>query len=267
MTSSDAKLQKIQTHFQALTETASSLNASSDEFTKVVGILDEALKKLNVGLTVWVTYLTWAEEPPNYSHDQIGYSKVNNKWGIALRRVFGDEALGEEGQEGPWSFNDAPREMRLHGVDKLPELIEALDSEAAKTVNKIKEKTESVRNIAAAVTGISKAPKTAATHTIHISQGQVEAIIRSARESQKFVAELLEHAYVWERRNGELRIRFPFEKKAFAELLEGRETISRVTAVVNQILEPPMKVMVSVEPARFPREADRTQSGTEKEGK
>src|SRR5882762_10574436 len=96
MTSSDAKLQKIQTHFQALTETASSLNASSDELTRVVGILDEALKKLNVGLTVWVTFLTWAEEPPRYNYEQIGYCKVNNKWGIALHRVFGDEALGEE---------------------------------------------------------------------------------------------------------------------------------------------------------------------------
>ncbi len=168
MTSSDAKLQKIQTHFQALTETASSLNASSDELTRVVGILDEALKKLNVGLTVWVTFLTWAEEPPRYIYEQIGYCKVNNKWGIALHRVFGDEALGEEREDGPWSFNDAPREMRLQGVDKLPELIAALNSEAVKTVNKIKEKTESVRNIAAAVTEISKTPKTTATHTINI---------------------------------------------------------------------------------------------------
>src|SRR5215472_6474492 len=56
MASSDSKVEKIQTHFQVLSNAASQLNAASDELTRVIGVLDEALKKLNVGLTVWVTF-------------------------------------------------------------------------------------------------------------------------------------------------------------------------------------------------------------------
>jgi hypothetical protein len=55
MTSGDSKITKLQTDFQALSKIATELNVSSDGLTKTVGLLDEALKKLNVGLTVWVT--------------------------------------------------------------------------------------------------------------------------------------------------------------------------------------------------------------------
>jgi hypothetical protein len=55
MTSGDSKITKLQTDFQALSKIATELNVSSDGLTKTVGFLDEALKKLNVGLTVWVT--------------------------------------------------------------------------------------------------------------------------------------------------------------------------------------------------------------------
>lgn len=75
MSSSDSKIAKIQENFQALSTVASSLNTASDELTRVVGKLDEALKKLNVGLTVWVTFEDRSDEqhPKDYDLDQIGY--------------------------------------------------------------------------------------------------------------------------------------------------------------------------------------------------
>ncbi len=155
MTSSDSKVEKVQTHFQALSSVASSLNKVSDELTKVVTILDEALKKLNVGLTVWVTFRSRGVEPLEYDNDQIGYCKVNGKWGIALRRIWGDDARGFYGDEGPWLFNEAPREMRLHGVDKIPEVIEALGKEAFDTTKKIHEKTQEIREFAGAIEKIA----------------------------------------------------------------------------------------------------------------
>src|SRR5207249_9207218 len=123
------------------------IDYTSDELTKVVGVLDEALRKLNVGLPVWVTVSRWEDELRR-GQDEIGYCKVNGKWGIALCRSWNDDAGGEDTIEGLWHFNDAPREVRLAGVDKLPEVIEALSKEAIETTKKVQEKTKEVRELA-----------------------------------------------------------------------------------------------------------------------
>jgi prefoldin subunit 5 len=153
MGSNDPKISQIQTNFQTLSTVASSLNVASDELTKGVRTLDEALKKLNVGLTVWVVFEDRSDEqyPDQYDCDQIGYCKVNGKWGISLRRIWGHEFHGAGNEEGPWLFTDAPREMRLRSVDKIPVLIEALSKEASNTTKKIQEKTKEVSELAAAI--------------------------------------------------------------------------------------------------------------------
>jgi hypothetical protein len=163
MTSSDSKVTKIQTHFKALSEASPSLNAASDELTKTVAILDESLKKLNVGLTAWVTFRSRDDDdayhPERYDNDQIGYCKVNGTWGIALRRVWGDPSSDVYGGDGPWLFNDASREMRVYGVDKIPEVIEALAKEALSATKQIQEKTKQVLELASVVKEIADAPK------------------------------------------------------------------------------------------------------------
>ena len=60
-------------------------------------------------------------------------------------------------EEGPWLFNDAPREMRLRSVDKIPVLIQALGKEAANTTKKIQEKTKEVSELALAIEEAGKA--------------------------------------------------------------------------------------------------------------
>ena len=154
MGSNDPKISQIQTNFQTLSTVASSLNTASDELTKVVGRLDEALKKLNVGLTVWVTFEDrLPHDDTRYDCDQIGYCKVNGKWGISVRQIWGDEPWlsDHQGENGPWLFNDAPREMRLRSVDKIAVLIEALSKEASNTTKRIQEKTQEVSELAAAI--------------------------------------------------------------------------------------------------------------------
>lgn len=158
MSSTDSKVSKIQTNFQALSTVASSLNTASDELTKVVSKLDEALKKLNVGLTDWVNFANHGD--PNdsswYDVDQIGYCKVDGKWGISLRHIWGREDWDDHKEDGPWLFNDAPREMRLRSVDKIPELIESLSKKASETTKKIQEKTKEVGELARAIEEAAK---------------------------------------------------------------------------------------------------------------
>jgi hypothetical protein len=157
MTSKDSKFEKVQTDFQALSAVASSLNSASDELTKVVGILDGALQRLNIGLNVWIDYVNRAEQPGEIDDDQIGYCKVNGKWGIGLRRIWGDTQRDFYEIEGPWLFNDSPRDMRLKSVDKIPELIAALSKAASEMTKKVQEKTQGVRELAGIIEQIASA--------------------------------------------------------------------------------------------------------------
>ena len=175
MSPTDSKIQKVQTHFQALSSIASSLNAASDELTKVVGVLDEALKKLNVGLPVWVTAWSRGVEDWEFDDDQIGYYKVNGKWGVALRHIWGDHRDDTFYDEGPWLFNDAPRELRLRCVNKIPEVIEALAKEAFNTTKKIQDKTKEVRELAEAIGSVTNEAKgKSLTLAERIAAGQKE---------------------------------------------------------------------------------------------
>jgi prefoldin subunit 5 len=184
MSSIDSKTAKIQTNFQALTTVASSLNAASDELTQVIGVLDEALKKLNVGLTVWEIFedLSDQREASQYDLNQIGYCKVSGKWGIALRHIWGHEAFDDHREDGPWLFNDAPRELRLRGIDKIPEVIEALAKEAFNTTRRIQEKTKDVRELARAITSVTTEAK-AKAKSVTLTERIQDELLRGTRKT------------------------------------------------------------------------------------
>lgn len=257
MTSSDSKIEKIQTHFKTLSSLAPTLNIASNELTKAVTVLDEALKSLNVGLSAWVTFRSRAVHPSlrdeEYDDDQIGYSKVDGKWGIALRHIWGNYALEEFGGEGPWLFNDAPRELRLLGVEKIPELIEALSKEASETTQKVRETTKQVHDLAAAVAEVTNQPpatlpkKVSSVSSSEISAQQRESILLKVRNQQKFLGEIVEQASRWEHSDNELRIYFPAEKHAFAEMLRGRDALARVTIIIKEVFGDSTQAVVKVE--------------------
>lgn len=145
---------RVQSSFQQLSAAASTLNSASDRLSKLVAELDSALKPLNVGLVCWVDI-----EPPWTSQDglgisseQIGYAKISGKWGIALRTVDQYLNMGEEHIEH-WAFNDAPRQLRLKGIDRIPELLDELARKAAETTKQIAKKTEEVQQLVSAVKG------------------------------------------------------------------------------------------------------------------
>ena len=159
----DSKIKEVQKHFQTLSSVASSLNTASDALTKVVSTLDEALKKLNVGVTAWVTFRNRVDptsDPENYDEDQIGYCKIRGTWGISLRHIWGNPGWEDFNSDGPWLFNDAPRDLRLHSVDKIPELIEELGKQASETAKQIRESTQRASALAGAIEQIVLADKT-----------------------------------------------------------------------------------------------------------
>ena len=69
-----------------------------------------------------------------------------------------------------------------------------------------------------------------------ISQQQVSEIKSAIQRQQKFLGELLEHASAWELAGAELKIYFSSDKKTFAEMLEGRDSLERVRATSSNVL-------------------------------
>lgn len=248
MTSSDSKIAKIQTFFQALSSAAPELNAASDSLNQAVTTLDEALKKLNIGLSVWVNFRSRGVEDWEYDDDQIGYDKVDGKWGIAVRRVWGNYNTEEFAGVGPWLFNDAPRDLRLVAVDYLPEAIEALGKAAIETTKKIHEKVTQVRNLTDA---IGKKTIEMSFTFEGLTSKQVNDIKATVTKQQKFLGELLEHAYRWELDLHILRILFAPEKRAFAEMVESHDARDRVEKVAASVLGIPvhMSALIQQKPA------------------
>src|SRR6266852_2109512 len=79
---------RVQDSYKQLSLAAVSLNNASDELGRAISALDAALKKLNLGVSAWVTLSS--NDGVQTGQDwwwkrEFGYTKVRDKWGIALR--------------------------------------------------------------------------------------------------------------------------------------------------------------------------------------
>jgi DNA polymerase-3 subunit gamma/tau len=75
---------------------------------------------------------------------------------------------------------------------------------------------------------------------------QVEAI-KAALQGQKFLWSMVEHVTRWEIDGGELRLFFPTESRALAEMLQARDPMERLRTVLNQVVGQPLRVCVKLD--------------------
>jgi DNA polymerase-3 subunit gamma/tau len=87
----------------------------------------------------------------------------------------------------------------------------------------------------------------AATKTNGLSGAQVAEIKAALQAQQKFLGELVEHSSRWELEGAELRIYFSPEKRAFAEMLEGRDSLEKVRAASSKVLGRAVRVCAKLE--------------------
>ena len=138
--------ERVANSIKQLSSAAQDLNAVSSEMGQAIAAIDRVLQGLNLGVPTW-TRITGGDEPPNgegYWHCDLGYAKVSNRWGIALRDVSGYYSDPDGESCDSWLFNDAPRWLRIEGVSKIPDLIEELIKNTRETTEKIKSKTAEV---------------------------------------------------------------------------------------------------------------------------
>src|SRR5208283_550278 len=75
-----------------------------------------------------------------------------------------------------------------------------------------------------------------------ISLTEVGEIKSTIQTQQKFIGEFLEYASRWELDGMELRIYFPCDKRAFAGLIEVRETLEKIRITASKVLGRPVRV-------------------------
>ncbi len=85
-----------------------------------------------------------------------------------------------------------------------------------------------------------------------ISEQQVSEIKAAVQKQQKFLGELLEHASAWELSGTELKFYFPVEKKPFAEMIEGRDSLEKLRATSSNVLGRPIRVCAKLEVGTSP---------------
>jgi DNA polymerase III subunit gamma/tau len=87
----------------------------------------------------------------------------------------------------------------------------------------------------------------ATAQAIGISQEQLAEIKAAIQAQQKFLGELVEQSSCWELDGAELRLYFSPEKRPFAELLEGRESLEKIRAISGKVLGRSVRVCAKLE--------------------
>jgi DNA polymerase III subunit gamma/tau len=82
-----------------------------------------------------------------------------------------------------------------------------------------------------------------------LASAQVEAV-KAALKGQKFLWSMIEAATRWEIESGELRLFFPTESRALAEMLQARDPMERLRTVLSQVIGQPLRVCVKLEAGR-----------------
>lgn len=128
----------------ALSSVSESLNKASDALAKRISDVESALKGYHLGVTAWVEVSRNIGDAYERVHS-VGYGKHEGNWGL-LAATFIDEDPDATWQE--YFLREAPRDLRLECVDKIPELLRKLVENAQKVAKQAAGKAETLGQIA-----------------------------------------------------------------------------------------------------------------------
>jgi DNA polymerase-3 subunit gamma/tau len=126
-------------------------------------------------------------------------------------------------------------------------LAAAIESSVAEVRPIIADEEAATREAAAENSETNATPSANFPAASGISSEQVTEIRASIQAQQKFLGELIEHAHRWELEGAELRIYFATEKRAFAEMVEGRDSLEKIRATAGKVLNRPVRVCAKME--------------------
>lgn len=150
--------ERLASAYKRLAASAEVLSTASDEFAKPISQLDEALKKLDLGLLTWER-VSGGQDDDSYWRRDVGYARIGRTWGLAIRKINGNHAYPDDETIEQWLFNEAPRSYRIEALDKLPDLLEELIKNSDKTAKKLKEKAVEAQELAIALNAATEEVK------------------------------------------------------------------------------------------------------------
>ena len=133
-------LERVNEILPSLAATAANLNEASRKLSAVIDRIDDALQRLNLGVTAWVVVQDGENDDrggSEYWSENLGYSRTGRKWGLVLQKVEGDHQYPESEQCEHWPFTEAPRALRIRAATKIPKLLKELDRAAQEMVKKV----------------------------------------------------------------------------------------------------------------------------------
>jgi len=248
-TNGDSLAERVQSSYLQLSLLASDLNTVSDELGKSIAEIDVALKKLNLGVSVWVNISDWEDELDHYE-EQLGYAKIDGKWGIALRTVSGNYNWPDQDKVEQWLFSDAPRRLRLAAIETLPEMLKKLSEEAVETTNKIKGKLAEAKEVAAAVKGAAWGPAKPGSDLAAVDQmGTLRnAVLRALADGNQRISVSMLEAGKWSLRANEVVIAVA-ESQTVVDMSFGADARRLAIAAASGILGRAVKVNIVPSPS------------------
>jgi hypothetical protein len=144
---------KADAALKQLSSSAQSLNRVSDELSAYLKQIETSLASYRLGIHAWVDL----SKKPIYEDGgayidtaigRLGYDKLKGKWALLVASWI--EGAPDE-THNVQLLRDAPREIRIEAVDKLPNLLEELSRQAAKTTDKAERSLATARDLAKAL--------------------------------------------------------------------------------------------------------------------
>jgi DNA polymerase-3 subunit gamma/tau len=80
-----------------------------------------------------------------------------------------------------------------------------------------------------------------------LAESQIESIKAAILTQEKFLGELVQHAFRWEFVGGEVRLFFSTENRALADMLQARDPMERLRNIAGRILGQTVRVCVKLE--------------------
>ena len=164
----------------------------------------------------------------------------------------------------PVPFTTAPRPFAsTPSSAPVPIRAERTQPAATPTLVPAAETPVALPRNAEGITDSVSAHPVAPTLVSGLGQEQVAEIKSAIQAQQKFLSELLERGNRWELEGAELRIYFSPTDRAYAEMLESRDSLEKLRGVSSKVLGRPVRVCAKLEAVAAAASASRGGPGTQ----
>jgi DNA polymerase III subunit gamma/tau len=189
-------------------------------------------------------------KPDPRLHLELGLLKLVN----AQRLAPLEEAIAELHGEDPQAARATHPARHSRAISAAPPAANAPALAAPPTQTASGSSGAAVRMAPAAERPVPASPPRVVARTAEdpsggLASAQVNAV-KSALQGQRFLWSMVEHATRWEIDASELRLFFPSESRALAEMLQARDPMERLRTVLHQVVGQPLRVCVRLESSR-----------------